>query len=526
MGSDADLVEAYVDGGRRDALAAIYDRHATALYDTAVAMTRHPADAQDLTHDVFVMAAERMHQLRDRHKLRPWLFSILRHAVYARSRARARTTPIDPTITDAMSSRNTIPSGASEPTNELDDRLASQDLAADVRAAARGLDQRDQFVLELVARQDLSGDELAEALGVSVSQSYVVVSRMRDRVERSLGAYAVARAGRRRCDELDLLLERWDGEFSVLIRKRVARHIDRCTTCSDTKRRTSAVSMVALAPAALLPATLRQRVLADVAHTPGAGVDSSPDAEMAASEAVKPGEPGGSVTAATPAAPTAPVAPIAPRRRATLRRQALGVAAASTLVIAGAVALARRDERPELAGSAAPATAPPSRVTATTVVTARPTTTTSVISVTTVDRPPTTAGSVVVAGPDTTAPGPSTTAGGIPAGPNVIVIVPADRQPPTVRILAPAGIVACDDLDPLVVEAVVADESGLDEVRVDWSGPDTPGTATMSEHQPGRWRAEPRLGPANGAWTVVVTAIDGAGNAGSATRLIDVIDCP
>ena len=75
------------------------------------------------------------------------------------------------------------------------------------------------------------GADLADALGVSAQQSYGLLHRMRDRTERSLGALCVARAGRKECPELAEILQSWDGEFSVLIRKRVARHIDGCDTC-------------------------------------------------------------------------------------------------------------------------------------------------------------------------------------------------------------------------------------------------------------------------------------------------------
>ena len=43
--------------GDREALAELYDRHATALFAHAVALTRSPADAEDLVQGVFVKVA-------------------------------------------------------------------------------------------------------------------------------------------------------------------------------------------------------------------------------------------------------------------------------------------------------------------------------------------------------------------------------------------------------------------------------------------------------------------------------------
>jgi hypothetical protein len=136
-----------------------------------------------------------------------------------------------------------------------------EELAELVRDAARGLDARDQLVLELSLRQGLQGADLADALGVSAQQSYGLVHRMRDRTERSLGALCVARAGRKECPELDEILRAWNGQFSVLIRKRVARHIDDCETCARTKRRFAPLVLLGSAKAMAAPIDLRDRVL-------------------------------------------------------------------------------------------------------------------------------------------------------------------------------------------------------------------------------------------------------------------------
>jgi RNA polymerase sigma-70 factor (ECF subfamily) len=43
--------------GRREALASLYDRHATSLFRHALALTRRRTDAEDLVHGVFVKLA-------------------------------------------------------------------------------------------------------------------------------------------------------------------------------------------------------------------------------------------------------------------------------------------------------------------------------------------------------------------------------------------------------------------------------------------------------------------------------------
>jgi DNA-directed RNA polymerase specialized sigma24 family protein len=62
--TDAQLVGEYLAGDSAE-LGAIYDRYGDKLFDTAAAMSRDRHDAPDMTQDVFVIAAERMSQLRD-----------------------------------------------------------------------------------------------------------------------------------------------------------------------------------------------------------------------------------------------------------------------------------------------------------------------------------------------------------------------------------------------------------------------------------------------------------------------------
>ena len=251
--SDVDLVARYLSGDPHG-LAAIYDRYADAVYDGASAMLRNREDAADATQDVFMSAAAHLHQLRDPSRLKPWLMAILRNNVYRRTKKRSRSLPVD--FTDARTEASLAPSAEIRGTEaEL------VELAELVRTAAAGLTTRDQLVLELSVRQGLQGDDLADALGVSAQQSYNLVHRMRQRTERALGAVCVARYGRRECDELSQLLADWDGEFTVLVRKRVARHVDDCATCEQSRSKLMPLALFAAAPALVAPTWLRERVL-------------------------------------------------------------------------------------------------------------------------------------------------------------------------------------------------------------------------------------------------------------------------
>ena len=259
--ADAQLVTAYLSGDR-NALASMYDLYAPGLFDTAAAMLSDRHDAADMVQDVFCIAAERLNQLRDPDRLKPWLYAILRNEVYRRTKKRKRTTPTD-------FQAETTPDVAAAFDPNAEGAPASYDeLAELVRSAASGLDERDRLVLELSVRQGLTGADLADALGVSPEQSYSLVHRMRDRIEKSLGAFTVAKMGSQECKELATIISGWNGEFSVLIRKRVSRHIDECSICEKTRSKYAPLALFGAAPVILLPFGLREKVLAATQSIP------------------------------------------------------------------------------------------------------------------------------------------------------------------------------------------------------------------------------------------------------------------
>jgi len=253
--ADADLVTSAVDGDRA-AFAAIYDRYVDRIHTMCVHMLSNRDDAAEVCGDVFLTAAERLHQLRDPDRLKPWLFAIARRQVYLRTTRRSRTVPT------AEAADMDAPQ-VGQHGSLVEDAAEQSELASIVAAAAAGLDESDRLVLELQL-QGLEGADLADALGVSATNAYQATHRMKERFERSIGALLVARQGRSDCDDLTDVLRDWDGNFSVLWRKRVARHIDRCETCERRRKAVPALLLEGAAGASELvptPIALRERVL-------------------------------------------------------------------------------------------------------------------------------------------------------------------------------------------------------------------------------------------------------------------------
>jgi RNA polymerase sigma factor (sigma-70 family) len=265
---DSEVVAAIVSGDP-EGLAEAYDKYAAPLYNYCRTLLREPADAADAVQDTFVTAASRLSALRDPERLRSWLYAVARNECHRRLRGGSAQAPLEeaPDVTDESA--------------DVSADAERRELRALINAALGGVGPAEREVLELQLRQGLDGGEVAAVLGLSRNHAHALLSRARDQLETSLGVLLVARTGRSACAELDALLGDWDGQLTVLLRKRLNRHIEHCPICSDRRRRELAPAMfLGVAPilalpaiAEALPAGLRETVLH--AAAPGASSGSA-----------------------------------------------------------------------------------------------------------------------------------------------------------------------------------------------------------------------------------------------------------
>jgi RNA polymerase sigma factor (sigma-70 family) len=233
---DAQLVGAIVEGDRQG-WAELYQRYADPLYTYCVNQLQDRDAAADVLHDTLIVAAERVTQLRDPDRLRPWLYAIARNECHRRRRSHRRLV--------ALEEAGDVEAVA----EDVDGELRLDEMRRLVRDAVEGLNPSEREVLELAGQHGLTGPDLAAALDVSVNHANALLSRARQQFEKSLSALIVARTGREACAVLDDMLRSWDGRMTPLLRKRIARHIESCETCGENKRRrVNAKQLLALIP--------------------------------------------------------------------------------------------------------------------------------------------------------------------------------------------------------------------------------------------------------------------------------------
>jgi RNA polymerase sigma factor (sigma-70 family) len=259
--------------GDRSAWAQIWDEHADALHRYARRLLDQDTDAADAVADTFVAAAENLHQLREPEALRAWLYAVCRREVQKQWRRRDRVTPVELDTLTALGDRNTEMNAdtyAGPDPNEAAQLLWS---------AAEGLAQSDRELLALALANDLDSAAVARIVGASTQSVHVKVSRLKDSLGKAAGALLLARHHRRDCDELQSVLSEWDGTYTMVWRKRIARHVELCEECG-TRQRVAAGALFSLAPLAVifgLSGSLRESVLNRVSHSGPASSNPQPE---------------------------------------------------------------------------------------------------------------------------------------------------------------------------------------------------------------------------------------------------------
>ena len=163
-------------------LESIYRRYADRIYAYARSIVGDDDTAADVIQETFLLAQERIRQLRDPARVAAWLYAIARHECLAKLRARKRT------VTLAESP---------EPVQDTDPgrSLHAEQIRELVHAAAAGMNDGDREVFELTVRHGLSAADVARVLDVSDKHTHVMISRARSQFERATVRRVAGRRG-------------------------------------------------------------------------------------------------------------------------------------------------------------------------------------------------------------------------------------------------------------------------------------------------------------------------------------------
>lgn len=151
-----------------------------------LSMVRDPAEADDLTQEVFLRAHRKLPALRDPGAVLPWLYRIATHASYDRLRQRSRL-PVpdplevsDPVVADALADDSGDPN--------LDRMIVREEMSDCVQRFLEGLSDSYRQVILLHDTVGLTNPEIATMLGVSTDAVKIRLHRSRRRLQAALEA--------------------------------------------------------------------------------------------------------------------------------------------------------------------------------------------------------------------------------------------------------------------------------------------------------------------------------------------------
>lgn len=185
--------QALVERCRRgdvDAFCALMQRYQDSVYSFVLRCVRNPADAEDLTQDVFVRSFASIRRYRSDASFRTWLFRIAHNRVVDHARRTLRRAPVASPAADADSEETPAEERAQAP--ERDDplsRACRDELSRRVHEAVAALSPRLRAVVVLYDFEGLSYEEIASVLGCPMGTVKSRLFNARAELKRRLEGY-------------------------------------------------------------------------------------------------------------------------------------------------------------------------------------------------------------------------------------------------------------------------------------------------------------------------------------------------
>jgi RNA polymerase sigma factor (sigma-70 family) len=175
--------------GEHAAFGQLFDRHATAVYNSLYRRTADWSAAEDLTAAVFLQAWRRRGEVvLDRDSALPWLLGVARLQLRNATRSRARYLA----ALSRVGRESATEAALADPAELVARRLDDAQQVRQLRAAITRLPRQQREVIEMCVYAGLDQQAAALSLGISVS---TVKSRLHRARQRLAGELRSAQAG-------------------------------------------------------------------------------------------------------------------------------------------------------------------------------------------------------------------------------------------------------------------------------------------------------------------------------------------
>lgn len=181
---DFDLM-ARIGNGDHAAFRQLVERHQNTVIGTVAKMLGNPSDAEDISQQVFLRIWRNARRYRPDAKFTTYLFTITRNLVFNETRRRSRKKEVS---ADEREENSHLQIEAS-PDHRPDAELLQAELREAVDAAIAALPESQRMAVVLRRYEQLSYEEIADVLALSVSAVKSLLFRARSALRESLEAY-------------------------------------------------------------------------------------------------------------------------------------------------------------------------------------------------------------------------------------------------------------------------------------------------------------------------------------------------
>lgn len=158
-------------------IADVFAAHQPRIRRYVLSLVRDPAEADDLTQEVFLRAHRKLGSLRDPDLVLPWLYRVATNVCHDRFRQRARQPQLDGSGPDDQVVADATPeSGAPV---DVEREAVRSEMSACVQGYVSELSDGYRQVILLHDAEGLTNPEIAEMLGVSVDAVKIRLHRAR-----------------------------------------------------------------------------------------------------------------------------------------------------------------------------------------------------------------------------------------------------------------------------------------------------------------------------------------------------------
>ena len=181
---DFSLMERIADGDHH-AFRQLVERHQHAVIGTVAKMLGNSSEAEDIAQQVFLRVWRNARRYRPDAKFTTYLFTITRNLVFNETRRRSRKKEVSSDEREENSNHHIEAS----PDRQPDAELLQAELQSAVDAAIAGLPDTQRMAVVLRRYEQLSYEEIAGVLGLSVSAVKSLLFRARTALRESLAGY-------------------------------------------------------------------------------------------------------------------------------------------------------------------------------------------------------------------------------------------------------------------------------------------------------------------------------------------------